>query len=201
MYGDENQSNCTALHVIAVQAHKTIIFLPQLLSSTFFNFMTWKDMPLYAMPRVANAIKKRFPYAFAVEKYPGAPMLVLHELATANAFTVGSMDFIPIRLMHGQLPILGFRVDNFAYLTDMKTIDDAELTKLKNLDCLIINALHQEEHHSHMNLEQALAFAAKVGAQQTYLTHLSHQMGKHELVLKTLPKGVSIAFDGMQLEL
>jgi len=164
-----------------------------------FNFRTWKNMPLYASSRVQENLKSRFGYAFEENPYPGAPLLELKTIHKEVPFNIHDLHFIPIEIMHGKLPILGFRIGDFAYLTDMKTIEEKELDKLKNLKVIVIDALHQREHHSHMNLAEALLFAKKIGAQKTYLTHLSHMMGLHNQITESLPENVEIAYDGLKI--
>ena len=166
-----------------------------------FNFRTQTNMPLFATKRVQQDLKNRFGYAFVENPYPGAPLLELKTIDKNTPFEIKGMPIIPIEIMHGKLPILGFRIGDFAYLTDMKTISDEEFKKLKGVKTIVIDSLQQREHFSHMTLEESLAFAKKSGAKQTYLTHLSHVMGLHEEVSKLLPDGVAIAFDGLKIEL
>lgn len=166
-----------------------------------FNFMNWQDMPVFCTAAVAEELKQRFAYIFEKEPYPGAPMVKLHEISKAESFKAGGLSFVPIEVMHGKLPILGFRVQDFTYLTDMKTISEVELEKVKGTKVLVVNALHQHQHHSHLNLEEALAFIETIGPEQAYLTHLSHRMGLHEEVSKALPANVALAYDGLQINL
>ncbi|MBR9920795.1 MAG: MBL fold metallo-hydrolase [Bacteroidetes bacterium] len=166
-----------------------------------YNFMQWSDMPVYAQDRVCNMLRTRFPYIFEAEKYPGAPMVELHSIDKTNQLEIGDLEVIPVEILHGKLPILGFRIRNMAYLTDMKTIPDLEMAKLKDLDTLIVNALHHQEHHSHLNLKQALAFAEKAGARQTWFIHMSHNMGLHAEIDAQLPDGINLAYDGLEIAL
>lgn len=166
-----------------------------------YNFMQWKDMPVYATPRVQAELKKRFAYIFQIEnRYPGAPMLKLHTIGKDQPFAIGPVQIQPIEVIHGRLPVLGFRIGDFAYITDMKTIAPEEFRKLRGLRYLVINALHHKEHHSHLNLEQALEFTQRVGAEYTYFTHISHRMGLHAEVDDQLPEGVHLAYDGLRVE-
>ena len=103
-------------------------------------------------------------------------------------------------MLHGKLPIIGYRIDNFAYLTDVKSISDNEILKLKNLDVLVLNALRKEEHHSHLNLDEALSLSRKINPKKTYLTHISHHMGFHDEIQKTLPKNIYIAYDNLSIK-
>jgi len=165
-----------------------------------FNFMNHQDMPVYANERVQQQLKERFAYIFEKEnRYPGAPMLYLHGIDKDTPFAVNGIPIQPIEVIHGRLPVLGFRIDNFAYITDMKTISDEEFHKLEGVEYLVLNALHHKEHHSHMNLEQAVAFSRRVGASATYLTHASHRMGLHAEVQAQLPAKVFQAYDGLSV--
>lgn len=166
-----------------------------------FNFMLKKDMQVFATPRVQTQLRARFDYVFETEnRYPGAPMIQLRTIDKSSPFEAAGIPIQPIEVMHGQLPVLGFRIGNFAYLTDMKTITDQEFAKLAGVEHLIINALHHNSHHSHMNLEEAIAFAQRAGAKATYLTHASHRMGLFEEVQKNLPEGIFLAWDGWRVE-
>lgn len=166
-----------------------------------FNFMNeHRDMPIYCTPRVAESLLDRFAYAFAPSPYPGAPRLKLKNINTNLAIQLGNWQISPINYLHGQLPVVGFRVGDFAYLTDIKTITGKELAKLEQLDTLIISALHRNPHHSHLSLEEALSLIELINPRQAWLTHLSHRMGTHQAVSKLLPPNVDIVYDGMQLE-
>lgn len=162
------------------------------------NFLQKRNMPFYTLARVAKEIKKRFHYAFAEVKYPGAPQLEMVEV-TEEAFYINNQKIQPILVLHGQLPILGLRVGRFAYLTDVKTIPESEMLKLEDLDVLIISALRHEPHYSHLTLEEALALSRRIGAQRTYFTHMSHKLGKHEEVERHLPDGIRLAYDGLSI--
>lgn len=164
-----------------------------------FNFMRMEDMPIYCHRRVGEQLKLRFAYAFAKNPYPGAPMFELQYIDKQSPFQVGTFSIIPIEFLHGKLPVLGFRIDDLTYLTDIKTISDEELEKVKGTDTLIISALRRREHHSHLSLDEALALIERIQPRKAYLTHLSHWMGKHAAVEKELPPHVAIAYDGLQL--
>jgi phosphoribosyl 1,2-cyclic phosphate phosphodiesterase len=154
---------------------------------------------LYAENRVLDAIKNHFlPYSFAEKKYKGVPEFFLNEI-DEKPFSIGDWRFQPIKLKHQYLPVFGYRVGNFAYLTDFNSIEEPEFEKLRSLDIVVIDALRQKPHQSHNSLEEALAFAEKINAKQTYLTHICHNMGLHEEVEKTLPKNVRLAYDGLCL--
>lgn len=165
-----------------------------------FNFMNQQNMPVYASERVQKQLKERFAYIFEEKnRYPGAPMLYLHPISKDQPFEIKGISITPIEVLHGRLPVLGFRIDNFAYITDMKTITDEEFKKLAGVEYLVLNALHHREHHSHMNLEEAVAFSRRVGAGATYLTHASHRMGLHAEVQAQLPAKVFQAYDGLSV--
>jgi phosphoribosyl 1,2-cyclic phosphate phosphodiesterase len=149
---------------------------------------------IYTESYVTEAIRTRMPYVFEEHKYPGVPNLELHTIEN-KPFFVSGIEIIPVRLMHAKLPILGFRIGNFAYLTDLKTIPEEEYDKLQGLDILVINALMPREHIAHQNIEQALEQIRKINPHRAYLTHMSHRFGLHAVMEKTLPKNVSIAFD------
>lgn len=157
------------------------------------------DIPIFAHARVLVALKNRFDYIFQTEdKYGGAPGVVSHEIAN-NPFVIGGMEVVPISGWHHKLQVFGFRFGDFAYLTDMKTIDDAEVEKLQDVKILVVNALRHEPHISHFNLDEALALIEKVQPQKAYLTHISHMFGFHDEIENKLPQNVHLAFDNLQL--
>lgn len=158
------------------------------------------EMPIYAHERVISNLKKRFDYVFeTVNKYPGAPSVNTIEVINDEPFAVGNKMAIPVNVMHGNLQVFGYRIDDFAYLTDVKTIEEAEIDKLKNLKVLVINALRVEPHDTHFNLQEALDFITLVQPEVAYLTHISHVLGFHEEVQKKLPKNVYLAYDNLEI--
>lgn len=165
-----------------------------------FNFKHDYEMLVYAVPRVQEAIKREFAYIFSDQKYPGIPKVKLMEMGN-NPFSVQNIDLLPIEVMHYKLPVLGFRIKDFTYITDAKTISDAEKAKIKGSKVVVLNALRRETHISHFTLEEAVAMAEELGAETTYFTHLSHQIGTHEQLEKELPQHIRIAYDGMKLEI
>lgn len=165
-----------------------------------FNFKQQVPMKLYADARVQAALMREFPYVFAEHKYPGVPQVDIHTIGTED-FTVGDIKFTPIEVMHYRLPILGFRIKDFTYITDAKTISDLEKEKIKGSKTLVLNALQKETHISHFTLEEAVAFAREIGAENTYFTHISHRLGKHINVSAELPAGIQLAYDGLQLSI
>lgn len=163
-----------------------------------FNYKQNGPIDVYAAPRVQQALKLEFSYIFAEFKYPGIPQLNLHTI-DGNPFSIGAMRFTPIEVMHYKLPVLGFRVNDFTYITDAKTVSETEKAKIEGSKILVINALQKEEHISHFTFDEAIAFAEEVGAEKTYFTHISHRLGKHAEVSKLLPPGIELAYDGLKI--
>lgn len=164
-----------------------------------FNFRQWKNMPLYGTQHVLDEVKKRFAYIFDEDPYPGAPMIELCPVSKEKNFQVEGIEMIPIEVQHGALPVLGFRTGAFTYLTDVKTISEVEMKKVLGTKILVLNALHHEKHHSHLNLQDALELIRIIRPEQAYLTHIGHRMGLHAAVSKTLPAGVALAYDGLEV--
>lgn len=165
-----------------------------------FNYKQQKDMDVYACDRVLESLKREFYYAFSENPYPGIPRIKLHEIDHVP-FTVCGVSIIPIEVMHFKLPILGFRIEDFTYITDAKTVSNKEKEKIKGSKVLVLNALQKEHHISHFTLEEALEFAEEIGAPKTYLTHISHKLGSHSDISRQLPAGIELAYDGLVLEL
>lgn len=164
-----------------------------------FNFKQG-EIPIYGHNRVIENLKRRFDYIFETEnKYPGAPSVNAIEVINDQSFFVGKTQVISIDALHGNLQVFGYRIEDFAYLTDVKTIDKAEVDKLFNLKVLVINALREDEHHSHFSLQDALDFVTLVQPKKTYLTHISHKMGFHKEVQKNLPENVFLAYDNLEI--
>ncbi|WP_423148179.1 MBL fold metallo-hydrolase [Rubrolithibacter danxiaensis] len=165
-----------------------------------FNYKQQSAMNIYAHERVLQALSNEFHYAFSEFKYPGVPLLNLHKIDN-KPFEVSGIEFIPIEVMHYKLPVYGFRIGNFTYITDAKTISEAEKEKIKGSEVLVINALQKENHISHFTLEEAISLAKEINAPVTYFTHIGHKMGRHEEILKELPEGIKLAYDGLVLNL
>lgn len=162
-------------------------------------FRTRKNIPIYCAKRVGDELKMRFPYAFAEVKYPGAPSFDLHEIT--NPFKLFDAEIIPVEVLHHHLMIFGFRVRNLAYITDASAIPDEEIEKLKNLDYLVINCIRKEgPHPAHFILPQVLELFDVLMPKKMFLTHISHQMGRHENTENELPLNVHLAYDGLQLD-
>ena len=166
-----------------------------------FNFKQG-EIPIYAHQRVIYNLRKRFDYVFeTVNKYPGSPSVKTIEVINDQPFAIGNKTAIPINVMHGNLQVFGYRIDDFAYLTDVKTIEKTEIAKLKNLKVLVVNALREERHDTHFNLKEALDFITLVQPEKAYLTHISHIMGYHEEVQKNLPANVFLAYDNLEIKI
>lgn len=163
-----------------------------------FNYKQQGPVDVYANLRVQEALKREFFYIFERFKYPGIPQLTLHTISN-EPFNIGNLRFIPIEVMHYKLPVLGFRINDFTYITDAKTVSDTEKEKIKGSKILVINALQKQEHISHFTFDEAIAFAESIGAEKTYLTHISHRLGKHADVSSILPPNVELAYDGLQI--
>lgn len=159
-------------------------------------------LPIFAHERVLKSLKRRFDYIFETEnRYPGAPSVEVNEIVNNKPFAIGNKIAVPISVWHGDLQVFGFRIDDFAYLTDVKTIDEPEIEKLKGVKVLVVNALREEPHATHFNLQEALDFIALVQPERAYLTHISHLLGFHEAVEKKLPKNVFLAYDNLEITL
>ncbi len=160
------------------------------------------DVEVYAEKFCADHLMERIPYCFIPKerRYPGVPALNLLEMEPHVPVVVGDVNVIPIRVMHGKLPIVGFRIDNFAYITDMKTIPDEELTYLQGIDYMIVNGLRHKEHPSHQSIEDAIAFARQLNVKDAWLVHMSHHIRPHAEEEKLLPKGIHLAYDGEVVE-
>ena len=175
------------------------------------------EINVYADPIARQGLLQMLPYCFAENRYPGVPAIQLHEIHKHEPFTIGDLDIMPIEVMHGKLPILGYRIAQHAshlaprtsylaprtstltYITDMKTISDDELPYMEGTEVLVVNALRQKPHHSHQTLDDAVVFARRVGARQTWLIHSSHHIGLHAEVNASLPADIQLAYDGQAI--
>ena len=165
-----------------------------------FNYKQQSAMEVYASEDVQNALKREFYYVFSDFKYPGIPLINLHTIG-AEKFNIGDIDFTPIEVMHYKLPVFGFRINDFTYITDAKTVSDEELEKIKGSKILVVNALQRERHISHFTLQEAIDFVELVKPQKAYLTHISHKLGKHDEVMRELPPYIALAYDGLQIDI
>lgn len=160
------------------------------------------EIPIYGHKRVIDNLFNRFEYIFNKEKkYSGAPKLKPIEITENKNFKISNLIITPISYLHAKLQVYGYRFNDFAYLTDMKTIEDVEINKLDNLKVLVLNCIKIEPHYSHLNLEEALKLIRLIKPKKTYLTHISHMLGFHEEVQNNLPEDVFLAFDGLEIEL
>ncbi|PIE48764.1 MAG: MBL fold metallo-hydrolase [Flavobacteriales bacterium] len=159
------------------------------------------NVPLYVPERIRGNLEQRFHYIFTkVNRYPGAPSAKIHVIEN-KPFTLGDKIMIPVEFIHGKLPIFGYRIENFAYLTDLKTISEKEKEKIRNLDVLVLNALQINSHPTHLNLSEALELIEDLQPKKAYLTHINHYLGFHKAVESELPENVYLAYDGLKLEL
>jgi phosphoribosyl 1,2-cyclic phosphate phosphodiesterase len=165
-----------------------------------FNFKESRDMDIYCTKAVEEALRREYHYAFQDEKYPGIPQLNIITIENKPFQLAHSIPVMPIEVMHYFMPVLGFRIGDFAYITDAKTVASKEIEKLKGVKVLIVNALRKEPHISHFNLEEALGFIQKVNPEKAYLTHISHLFGTHEEIESDLPPNVYAAFDGLKFD-
>ena len=165
------------------------------------------EINVYADPIARQGLLEMLPYCFAEHRYPGVPAIGLHEIHKHEPLQIADFSIMPIEVMHHDLPILGYRITtdttsdsgrlhDITYITDMKTIDDGELPYIQGTDVLVVNALRQKPHHSHQTVDEAVAFAQRIGARQTWLIHSSHDIGRHEEVNSSLPPDIQLAYDG-----
>jgi phosphoribosyl 1,2-cyclic phosphate phosphodiesterase len=164
-----------------------------------YNFIQQQPMDVYAEERVFRALNYEFPYIFAEKKYPGVPQLKVNIISNRE-FRINGIQIIPIRVMHYRLPVLGYRIGRFAYITDANFISEEEMEKLIGVKYLVINALRKEKHISHFSLDQALYIIQQLSPKRAYITHLSHQMGLHDSLQKALPSNVIISYDGLEID-
>ena len=165
------------------------------------NFNMDRKIPLYAEAQALLDLKQRFYYIFGPNEYPGLPQLELHEITANQSFQIGTDQILPFRVRHGKMKIVGYKLNQFVYITDASQMEPFEIELIKNCECLVINALRHKTHHSHFNLDQALEFIQQVQPKQAFLTHLSHQMGTHADTEKTLDPSIRLAYDGLQIHL
>ena len=158
------------------------------------------EINVYADAEACRGMLQMLPYCFAANRYPGVPAIGLHEIHAGQTMNIGDIDILPVRVMHGQLPILGFRFGRFAYITDMKSIEPDQAELLRGVDTLVVNALRFDRpHHSHQLVDDAVVFARNIGSRHTLLTHLCHDIGLHKTANRRLPDDVELAYDGQRL--
>jgi len=166
-----------------------------------FNYQQQQSLSVYGNAPTLESLQREFYYAFSSIKYPGIPQLDLVEIESGRPFQLFNHDIMPIEVMHYKMPVLGFRIGKFAYITDAKTVSIASRKLLEGVDVLVVNALQQEAHISHFTLEEALAFIADVNPKKAYLTHVSHRFGTHEYIKTLLPDNVYVAYDQQIIEI
>jgi phosphoribosyl 1,2-cyclic phosphate phosphodiesterase len=165
-----------------------------------FNYLQKADMPIYGSAATLQQVKTEFYYAFEAIKYPGTPQLQVHEI-NESPFSIEGVKKIPLPVMHMKMPVLGFRIGDFCYITYANHISESTLDKMKNCSVLILNALQRDLHPSHFTFDQAIEMATKINAKQTYFTHISHKLGTHKSVEKELLSSVRLAYDGLTIQL
>lgn len=165
-----------------------------------YNFSQQMDLPIFGRKQVLEQIQQEFAYIFSANKYPGVPQVDAVEI-TENPFRINGLSIIPIPVFHYKLPVLGFRFGDFSYVTDANFIPEESMKLLEGTEILILDALQKESHISHFTLDEAVEIAQKIGAKQTYFTHISHRMGLHEQIDRELPEGIALGYDGLEITL
>lgn len=164
-----------------------------------FNFIQKRAIDVYASEEVEEAIRKEFSYIFSEFKYPGIPEINLHRI-TNKEFNIQGVRFLPVEVMHYRMPVFGFRIGDFTYITDANFISEEEKQKVKGSKVIVLNALRKEPHISHFTFSEAIALMEELKPEKAYFTHISHQLGRHEEVQKELPPFIELAYDGMKIE-
>ena len=165
-----------------------------------FNFFSGKPMQVFANEMTQEVIIREFPYAFADTRYPGVPEIKLNTI-TAEPFIVGNIPITPVQVWHMKMPVLGFRFGKLTYITDANRIDEIEKEKIKGSEIIVLNALRKEKHISHFNLDEAIQLVNELQIPHAYFTHISHQLGLHAIINDSLPKGMQLAYDGLQISI
>jgi phosphoribosyl 1,2-cyclic phosphate phosphodiesterase len=166
-----------------------------------YNYFQQKPMDVYATEETQQALRREYSYIFDNQDYPGIPQIRLHTIQSATPFSVSGIEVTPIRVLHYKMEVIGFRIQDFTYITDANYIAPQEIEKIKGSKVLVLNALRHEQHVSHYTLSQAIEIAKEIGAEETYFTHISHQLGLHKEVDAELPEGMHLAYDCLELEL
>ncbi len=164
-----------------------------------YNYTQQKAMDIYGENRVIEVLRKDFDYAFSKSPYPGVPEIKTHIIKPYEPFAIGDTTIIPIRGYHHKLPVLGFRIDDFCYLTDLNHLDQKAMDSLQGVDTLVITALRHRKHLSHYSLDESLDIISRLKPRRSYLTHISHQLGLHRRIEETLPQGVHLAYDTLEI--
>lgn len=166
-----------------------------------FNYQQKKPLTIYANTSTLEAIKREFHYAFTEDKYPGVPQLELVSVEPEHSFNLFQHEIVPFEVLHFKMPVLGFRIGKFAYITDAKTVSEESRRLLEGVEVMVVNALQEQKHISHFTLEEAIAFIDDIKPKKAYLTHISHRMGTHAYVTTKLPDYVQIAYDRLCIEI
>lgn len=169
-------------------------------------FCRFRDVPVYAEAYMAQHLRERIPYCFTEHPYPGVPRIVLEEVVPGQSFTVSNMEgnqveILPLRIMHGKLPILGYRIGRMAWITDMLTMPETEYEDLQGLDVLVMNALREKPHPTHQTLAEAIGNVKRLAPKETYFIHMSHHVGLHAEIGSLLPPNMHFAYDGLTITL
>ena len=164
-----------------------------------FNFYQKADIPIFGRKTVLEQLQREYAYIFNDKKYPGVPQVACVEI-DQHPFQINGIAITPIPVLHYKLPVLGFRVGDFSYITDANQIPEESYALLEGTEILVLNALQKEPHIAHFTLDQAIEQALRIGAKKTYFTHISHRLGKHVAVEKELPEGIFLAYDGLKLD-
>lgn len=165
-----------------------------------FNFMQKRDMPIFGRKQVLEQIKQEFAYIFSSQKYPGVPQIKPVEI-NEQPFSIQGIQFTPLPILHYKLPVFGFRIGDFSYITDANHIPDSTIDLIRGSEIVVLNALQKTAHISHFTLEEAIDMAMTLGAKKTFFTHISHKLGRHQEVEEELPEGIFLAYDGLELTL
>jgi phosphoribosyl 1,2-cyclic phosphate phosphodiesterase len=164
-----------------------------------FNFYQKADIPIFGRKTVLEQLQREYAYIFNDKKYPGVPQVACVEI-DRHPFQINGIGITPIPVLHYKLPVLGFRIGDFSYITDANQIPEESYALLEGTEILVLNALQKEPHIAHFTLDQAIEQALRIGAKKTYFTHISHRLGKHATVEKELPEGIFLAYDGLKLD-
>ncbi|MCK9158942.1 MAG: MBL fold metallo-hydrolase [Bacteroidaceae bacterium] len=162
-------------------------------------FCSFAEVPIYAEQSVTQNLQMRMPYCFTEKKYPGVPRISLNDICSDKSFFIHHTEILPFRVMHGQLPIVGYRIGSMAYITDMLYMPESSYDLLEDVDVLIMNALRIQPHRTHQSLEEALNAARRIKAKETYFIHMSHDIGLHDEVNKLLPEHIHLAYDSLEI--
>lgn len=165
-----------------------------------YNFFSGEPMQVYANEMTQAVLSREFPYAFTDKRYPGVPEIDMNTISV-EPFTIGDIPIVPIEVWHAKMPVLGFQFGGFTYITDANRIEEGEKEKIKNKQVLVLNVLRKEKHISHFTLGEATIMAQELNNGQSYFTHMSHQLGTHEVISKELPPNLHLAYDGLIIEL